>query len=516
MEDKAADRFHPEWKMSLQTMASREQAMRVDAGAGTHPVITPIRDVFAAANAFDAITYQKGEAVIRMLERYVGEDAFRAGIRAYIAHNAYGNTTTDQLWSELERVSPRPVSRVAHDFTLQPGVPLIRAAADPAGLRLTQSRYATEPSQMAGSWLAPVSAAALTGAAQWQGLVDRATPQTVALPIASGVLVNAGQSGYFRTLYAPELWAALDARFATLSPIDQLGLLYDARAVGETAMAPIGDFLALAKTAANVREPVVLSNLAGELAALVRAYPAGDKRVQAYRAYARARLSPVLARVGWDPRAGEDDNSASLRGDLIQALGELDDPAVTAEAKRRFEASLPAPEKLTGALRNAIQAVVARHADPALWEALQRRARDAASTSERNRLYRLLGAAKDPALVDRALALSLSGDISPTTAPAIIAAVAGLYPDKAFDFAVAHRPQVEALLEPDSRTMFFTNLARNSTDAGMDAKLQAFSRTVPPSSRGEVAKAEAEIARRRLFAERGVPAIDRWLAAHPD
>ena len=80
--------------------------MRLDAGSGTHPVITPIRDAFAASNAFDAITYQKGRAVVAMLEAYVGEEAFRTAIRSYIAKYAYGNTTTDQLWAELDRVSP--------------------------------------------------------------------------------------------------------------------------------------------------------------------------------------------------------------------------------------------------------------------------------------------------------------------------------------------------------------------------------------------------------------------------
>jgi aminopeptidase N len=513
MENKAADRFHPEWKMSLQAMASRESAMRLDAGAGTHPVITPIPDVFAAANAFDAITYQKGEAVIRMLERYVGEDAFRAGIRAHIARHAYGNTTTDELWAELERASPKPVTQVAHDFTLQPGVPLIRANPAPKSLELTQSRFATEAPAAGGAWLAPVRVAAVGGTADWTGLVSRARPQVAPVPAATPTLVNAGQAGYFRTLYAPELWARLSPRFSSLAPVDQLGLLYDSRALGEVGGAPMADFLALSRSAAQAKEPVVASSLATELSRLARAYPEG--RGGAYRAYARARLAPVLVQLGWDAQAGEADNVASLRGDLIQALGELDDPAVTAEAKQRFEASLAAPGSLTGALRNAIQATVARQADAASWEQLHGLARAASSTPERNRLYRLLGAAKDPALADRALALSLSGEPAPTTSPAIIASVAVLYPDKAFDFAVAHRAQVEALLEPTTRTTFFTGLARNSMDAAMLGKLESFARTAPASSRNEVTKAEAEVRRRRQFAERRLPEVDRWVAAHP-
>jgi hypothetical protein len=67
---------------------------------------------------------QKGHAVIHMLESYVGEDAFRAGVRNYIAHHAYGNTVTDDLWREIDAVSPKKVTAIAHDFTRQAGVPL--------------------------------------------------------------------------------------------------------------------------------------------------------------------------------------------------------------------------------------------------------------------------------------------------------------------------------------------------------------------------------------------------------
>jgi aminopeptidase N len=517
MENKAADRFHPEWKMSLQAMESREQAMRIDSGAGSHPVITPIHDVFAASNAFDAITYQKGEAIVRMLERYVGEDAFRAGIRSYMARYAYGNTTTDQLWAELEKVSPRPVTQVAHDITLQSGVPMILADSASApgsdGLRLRQSRFATGAARAKGVWLTPVRVAVPGQPGDWSGLVSRKRPQTV--PIAPGavVVVNAGQGSYVRTRYAPELWDRLTPRFAALTPADQLGLIYDARALGETGLQPIGDFLALTRTAAGVDEPVVLAAVATELSTFGRAYPQDGGG--AYRTFARARLAPILARIGWDPRPGEGDNVAGLRDDLIRGLSEMDDAGVRPEAYRRFAASLAQPGSLSGALQQTVQAVAARHADAAVWEELHKLALQAGVTREKSRLYRLLGSTKDPALADRALALSLSGEPPPTTAPTLIVGVSVLYPDKAFDFALAHRAKVEALLEPPSRVAFFTELARGSRDAAMPKKLDAFAGTIPASSRGDVRKAEAEIRHRRAAARRLTEA-DSWLAAHTD
>ena len=512
MENKAADRFHPEWKMSLQSLEGRERAMRLDSGGGSHPVITPIHDVFAASDAFDAITYEKGEAVVRMLERYVGEDAFRAGIRSYMARYAYGNTTTDQLWAELERVSPRRVTQVAHDYTLQSGVPLIRAEAKSGGVGLSQSRFSSGPAQATGVWLTPVRVASPNGAGTWTGLVSRG--RSVTAPVAPGALavVDAGQGGYFRTRYTAGLRTRLVQNFAGLDPADQIGLLYDTRALGESGLDSMSDFLELVRTAATVEEPVVLSTVATELSTFGKAYPPDGGG--GYRAFVRARLEPVLARIGWDPRAAESINAPGLRDDLIRTLGDMDDAGVRAEARRRFEAGVAVPGSLTGALEQSVQAVVARQADASAWEELHALARKAAGTNERSRLYRLLGSAKDPALADRALELALSGEPPPTTAPSMIASVSALYPDKAYDFAIAHRTQVEALLEPTSRTIFFTGLARGSRDPAMSKKLDDFAKTIPVSSRGEVGKAAAEIRHRQAFAKR-LADVDRWLAAHP-
>jgi aminopeptidase N len=358
-----------------------------------------------------------------------------------------------------------------------------------------------------------VRVAAPGSAKTWLGLVSAPRPRRVA--VAGGpAIVNFGQTGNFRTRYEPELWSRLTLAYPSLASADQLGLLYDSRALGESGAIPMGDFLALARTAAQVQEPVVLTALANELAALARVYP--PDKGEAYRAYARARLSPILARIGWEPRPGEGDNVPALRDALVRTLSDLDDPQVRAEALRRFTASVQQPGSLTGALARTVQAAAARHADAAAWEQLHQAARTAGASSERARFYRLLGVAKDPALADRALALALSGEPSPTTAPAIIAAVAALHPDKAFDFALAHRAQVELLLEPTSRATFFVKLARGSRDKDMLQKLDAFADTIPDASRGEVRKAEAEIRNRRDFADRGLAEIDRWVAANPE
>jgi aminopeptidase N len=476
-------------------------------------VITDIPDVFAAASAFDAITYQKGQAVIRMLETYVGEDAFRDGVRAYIKKHAYSNTVSNDLWSALDGAAPgKDVGAVARDFLTQPGVPLIRAKAGTGGITLTQDRVAADPSQKAPqTWRTPVKAAAVSGGGTWDGIVSAAKPQVA--PLTAPAVVNAGQTGYFRTLYAPPLWLKLAPRFAQLKPADQLGLLYDSRALGEAGYAPMSDFLALAKNAPADADPLVLDTLASQLSAIDDLYE-GRPNQAAFRAFARARLAPAAARFGWDPKPGEPDNAAIARRTILSDLGEMRDPAVVAEARKRFQRWLAEPDSLEGAGRRTVLAIVATNADEATWEALKTQALASKDITDRSRLLSYLAFSDDPKLIDKTLALALSGDVSPTDAPTIIAAVSANHPDKAYDFAMTNRAKVDEFLEPTSRTSYYAELAMGSRDPAMLEKLAKLKATVPASARGEIEKAEGSIRYRLDVIAKRLPETDRWLAAN--
>ncbi|THD59336.1 M1 family metallopeptidase [Phenylobacterium sp.] len=513
MENKTTDHFHPEWKIWLQTKAGEQNAMRTDARAGTHPVITPIHDVFAAANAFDGITYEKGHSVIHMLETYVGEDVFRQGVRNYIAHHAYGNTVTDDLWTEIDKVSPKKITGIAHDFTLQAGVPLISAAKTPDAVTLTQGRFgADEASKAPRSWRTPV---VVTGLGQpWRPVVSADSSAFKAAKADATPLINAGQTGYFRSRYSPELETRVVAAFPSLAGEDQLGLIYDSRALGEAGYAPLTDFLLIARKAQDAHETVVLRALIDQLTALDDLYK-GLPTQAAFRAFARTRLAPAFARLGWDAKPAEADNDALARRDLLSALSQFDDPAVVAEARKRFAGLVANPDGLRGANRLTVLQIVAAHADAAAWDQLHAMAKASTESTDRSRLYRYLGAAHDPALADKALALSLTKEPPPTDAPNLISSVARVFPEKAFDFAIANRAAVEAMVEPTSRTTYFAVLANGSGNAAILPKLKAFAETVPASTRPAVTRTLSGISYRLDIIARRLPDVDRWLAANP-
>ncbi|WP_243692207.1 M1 family metallopeptidase [Caulobacter sp. BK020] len=516
MEGRATERFHPEWNSRLGAVGGREYAMGLDSLATTHPVVQHVETVDQASQAFDGITYQKGEAVIRMLEAYVGPEAWRDGVRRYIKANAHGGTQTDDLWREVEVAAGKPITAIAHDFTLQPGIPLItvEAGACVAGktpVTLTQGEFSRDrPTKTPLAWRVPVSAQVAGSSTVSKTLVEGGKG-SLNVDGCGPVVVNAGQAGYFRTLYTPQAFAGVSASFAKLPAIDQLGVISDAWALGLNGQQAVTDALDLAMATPADADPQVWAKVAGVLTNVDGMYDSAPADRAAFRKLAIARLSPVFQQVGWTAKAGEPAPVANLRTTLIGALSTLGDPAVVAEAKRRYAADKTDPTAVPGPLRKAILASVGRNADAAAWDALHEQAKAEKTPLIRDQLYTQLAAAQDPALAAKALDLALTGEPSETLSANMISTVAKLHPDLAFDFAVAHKDAVNGKVDAASRTKFIPALGKASADPAMIDKVRAYAAAnLPAGSRGEAEKSAASIADRIKTRKAALPQITAW------
>ena len=515
MEYKAPDHFHPEWKLWLDSVDAKEAAMRADARASTHPIITPIYDVLQASQAFDGITYEKGQAVIRMLEDYVGSDNFRAGVRSYMKAHAYGNTVTDDLWREMDKTSGQSITDVAHDFTLQPGIPLVRVTATAKGLHLAQDRFTADgSSKPALTWHVPVKVAGADGKEIWRGIVSADKPVDVTVPAGALAVVNAGQAGYYRSLYDAPSFAKLSAGFTKLGASDQLGLVHDSSALGRAGYESMGDVMQLTQQTGADLDPDVTGALVGQLDELADYYE-GLPGEAAFKAYARKATAPVLAKLGWDAKPSEDGNVTLLRSEVLSAMGAFDDPAVLAEARKRFAAYVKDQNSLSADLRRVVLGIVADHADAATWEQIHSLAKTAGSNLEKRQLYVMLAQAHDPALAQKALALSLTDEVPVTTRPAMLSASSGYHPDAALDFYIAHQDAYNVVLEPASRARYAPRLASRGRDAAILQKLHAYATDhIPAEARGDVAKTDAAVNERIGIRTQRLPEVDAWVKAH--
>jgi aminopeptidase N len=518
MANKATDHFNPEWKVWLQSIPQTHAVMQRDARDGTHAIIQPIEDVFQAANAFDDITYYKGAAVIRALESHVGEAAFRAGVRRYMREHKYGNTVTDDLWAAIGKESAAPVPQIAHDYTLQAGVPMVnQLASSCAGgkttLSLSQTHFAIDAdSTKARVWHLPVKVAVL-GQPATGAIVSGEKPASVVTPGCGPVVLNAGQAGYLRSHYSPDGLNAIAARYADLTPDDQLGLLMDTQSLASNGVQSMSDYLDLTKKVPVSVDPVVASTLTNQLQGMDTFFN-GRPNQDAFRAYARGVLKPLFQRVGWDARPGESDNTTILRNDLVAALNDLNDPEVIAETRARFEKYLANPASVTADVRSSLLRNVAVQADAALWERLLQMAKGAPSEMERQHLYHLLGAAQDDALMQRAQTLALSGDVPATVAPDIISATAARHPEAALDFAIRNWDKISKMLEVTSALQYVPRLTVNSTELATVDKLNAFAAAhVPENARQDYVLATARVRYLAKVVAMRLPEVDRWLAA---
>src|SRR5207302_10881560 len=99
--------------------------------------------------AFDAITYDKGAAVLRMVENYIGPDAFRRGVNTYLQTHAYGNATSQDFWTTMAAVSGKPVDRILPTFINQPGAPVLEVTLSCVDHRteldISQQRFFLDP-----------------------------------------------------------------------------------------------------------------------------------------------------------------------------------------------------------------------------------------------------------------------------------------------------------------------------------------------------------------------------------
>ncbi|HEY8005194.1 MAG TPA: M1 family metallopeptidase [Phenylobacterium sp.] len=527
MSTKATDHFHPEWRALLSALRDKDEAMLLDARPSTHPIVRRISTVAQAEQAFDPITYQKGEAVIRMLEAYAGPDAWRDGVRAYVAAHAYGAATSADLWQAIDRAAGKPVSAVARDFTTQGGVPLIHVDAGGLGEVLTERQLASdaqaqevtvavsqrdieERDASLVSWRAPVRVAS-PGEPASERMVDRHTPQSA----KAGAVVNAGQGGYFRVAYDQITFAPIAAEFPRLAAADQFGLLKDSLALGMAGETPIANYLRLSASLPADAGAIVWLEQARTLAGMSEFYAPGPTR-RTFATWASRLLAPELARVGYDPRAGEPVTEAVLRENLLLALTQIGDPAVRAEARRRFAAADGDLSRLGSHERRWVLVGAARSADAATFQTLRKLAREARDPLERNELYTYLATVEDETLAHEVLKLAVTDEAPTNFGPQLVQDVASEHPALAWKFTLASLPAITHNLDTLGRSTFLPRIAAASKDLKLAAELAAYAaKNIPPDAQGEVRTALAQIRNNADIQARRLPQINAWIAAHP-
>ena len=431
METRPMAASRPEWNLAVDEARASHRAIDLDSLQSTHPIHTPVQTPAEIYALFDTITYQKGAAVVRMIEHYVGAASFRDGVNAYLEAHAYGNATSEDFWKTIAKTSGKPVDQILPTFINQPGVPIIDVSSltcSGATTRATfgQQRFllnATGARAAAPVWQVPACLKAGTAEDSSACLVI-AEPR-LTLDVAQGcvpwIFANAGAEGYYRTAYAPEILRALAPRVEdALSAPERVTLIGDEWALVRANRHTAGDYLTLA--AGYGREPVsgVLGDVTGRLG-FIHEYLTTDATRARFEAFVRSMLRPALDRLGLTlltgltgspGRRGDNDDRLALAAVVIDALGTIaDDADVVRQSRAALDRSLAGGPALDPALAESVVQIAAQHGDERLYDALAAAAARATSPAERSLYVFASTGFRDPRIIDRALQRTLSSDV---------------------------------------------------------------------------------------------------------
>jgi aminopeptidase N len=453
MSGKPIQAWKPEWNFNLDDVSSTGATLNTDSLASTRPIHQAADTPAQIEELFDGIAYGKAASVLRMLEAYLGEQTFRAGVNAYIQQHQYANATAEDFWDAQAKTSKKPVDQIMPTFVTQAGVPIINLKSQCSGksttVTLDQQRYYSDREKFQSPndqlWQVPMCLKSSTGAQKCILLTKR--QETFTLPDCSTwVLGNAGATGYYRDGYQPDAVRALasDAE-SKLSAAERIALEADIWASVRVGREPVGDYLAFAQGLGSDRNRAVLQDVLKDLNYIGR-YLVTDSDRESFQVWLRQYLTPILNEVGWESKPGQSDEQRTLRARLFNSLGyDARDPQVLAQTRKIADKVLDDPASVDQEMASRALALAALNGDAAFYGRLMTALKNPKSPEEYYMYFSTLPRFGDPKLLQRTLDFAVSPDVRSQDALRLVSGVMGNPAGEklAWDFVLAHWEAVQ-------------------------------------------------------------------------
>ncbi len=400
MEYVAVDALQPDWNMWLEFATTESiAALRRDSLDGVQSVQTDVHHPDEIGTLFDgAIVYAKGARLMRMLQQYIGPDAFRAGLQAYFSAHAYGNTEGDDLWQALAQTSGKDIGAFMNAWISQSGYPVVSVAENDGQLNLSQQQFFVGPHQPSEKlWPIPLNASA----PDFPQLLETRSQQ---VSVAPGRL-NVGDSAHFITHYSDDLLAAIteQIRSGELSPLDRLQLLDEQTLLARGGVISTAQLIPLLDAYKNEgTESVwdIISMTIGELKKFVETDETAEKQL---RALAGLLARQQYQRLGWTAQPGEPETDAKLRATILGCMVYSQDPDVLAQAIELYK-TVPVAQ-LDPELRALILGTAVRYGQPEYVDTLLEHYAATQSADLQQDIACGLTSTRDPAAIRRLLGL---------------------------------------------------------------------------------------------------------------
>jgi aminopeptidase N/puromycin-sensitive aminopeptidase len=450
MSSKPIKSWKPEWNFNLDDVGETAGTLNLDSLANTRPIHQAAETPAEIQELFDGIAYGKAAAVLRMLESYLGEETFRAGVNAYLQQHRYANATAGDFWDAQAKTSKKPVDSIMPTWVKQPGVPILNVKAQCSGnstnVTLTQQRYYYDRSKFEAAndqlWQIPLCLRGSANGKDAKCELMTKKEETLTLPgCSTWVLTNAGATGYYRTAFSADAVRALATDAETkLTPAERITVANDIWASVRVGRQPVGDYLAFARGLQPDRNRAVVEDLLGGLHSIGE-YLVSDGDRDEYRNWLRQYLTPAMKDVGYEPKPGESDEQRTLRSRLFDALGyDARDPETLEEARTIADKALADPASVDTEMAGGAFALAALNGDSAFYDRVMAATKNPKSPELYYTYLFTLPRFSDPKLLQRTLDFAISPEVRSQDSLRVITTVmrnpAGR--DLAWDFVRSH------------------------------------------------------------------------------
>ncbi|HYE25075.1 MAG TPA: M1 family aminopeptidase [Clostridia bacterium] len=411
---------HPEWNIDVEDVQESSTSMITDSVAAQRPIRQTAETRGEINELFDGIAYGKTAAVLRMLEAYVGPEAFRKGVNSYLKKHAYGNASAEDFWTEMARVTGKPFDKVLPTFINQAGVPFLDVKSSCAGGKTTvtvsQKRYYQDPAlfqkSAAHTWSVPVCVKGVGANGASQQHCEMITQPAQSFTIAgcpASVFPNAGAHGYYRYNYDPAMLRQIKVD-KDLTAGERLSLVANEWSLVRVGQHAVADYLGLMQAMKSERSRPILKEFSDRIYAIRRSAVSDDGR-PAFDSFVRSFYGPIMQELGYAGRPNDTPEQKQIRAIAFSALGYSNDPGAVEMARKLTREDLEQPGTVEPSIATVAVNVAAWHGEAKLYDEYRQKIARAATPDEYYRYFGALAEFRDPALLTRTLEFLLSPEV---------------------------------------------------------------------------------------------------------
>ncbi|HJM00594.1 MAG TPA: M1 family metallopeptidase [Nitrosopumilus sp.] len=413
MATKFVDKFYPEWDLWNQFVEdAMNVAMGLDSLKTTHPIDVKVNSPAEIREIFDAISYDKGGCVLRMLENYVGEPNFQKGLKKYLSDFKYKNAKGQDLWDAIGKASKMPVTKMINTWLKQPGFPLVEINQDGNNLKIKQKRYLAEsnPKFSKGLWSIPLS---LGLEKEISNNLFSKKSMSLKLPKNTiGFVANYGRKGFYRVKYDEGI--LLDLKMLVdekrIPAIDRWAVQNDLFSLCVSGDEQVRNYLDFSDAYFDEDSYLASVNVAHNLASLYfRAF--NEKFVEEIQSYAVNYFRKILSVLGWEPRGDDKHTDALLRSFTISVLGKMNDDSVTDVALIKYKKFLKSPRTLSPDLIEPICSIAAWNGNSKTFTELKKLYTNSKTMEEKLRFLGAMCGFQDKKLLQKTLDFSQTSEV---------------------------------------------------------------------------------------------------------